>query len=272
MRLTTEVVQHAEQCLNCIGERELVLRGMGIPVIENLAVARDGFDIIDMSANMISTLGDGFPPFPRLKTLYLGFNRITKITSGLAASLPNLEVLILDSNRIASLEDLNLKELSRLPNLEILSLRDNLVSDAPGMRQQLVQTLPSLKVINFSKISNAERPKSTKGSGTDISKSKTRKRKLQETKAPPAKRARTVANGKAADGNSNKSKSRSKRRRKPSSKQNAPLTAEEETAIRGLIEKAKTIDEVKDIQKAILEGTARDLLMKNTAAEADLVI
>ena len=46
MRLSAEVLSLAEQRPNALGEREIVLRGLGIPVIEHLAVTRDAFDTL----------------------------------------------------------------------------------------------------------------------------------------------------------------------------------------------------------------------------------
>lgn len=157
MRLTPDVVLHARQALDCIGERTLYLRDKGIPVIENLAVARDSFDCIDLSANAISILGHGFPPFPRLARLYLACNRITKIQNGVADSLPNLRVLVLTSNRIATRANLNITELARFKHLEVLAFADNPVESDTGLRLLLLHHVPSLRFINFSRVTDKER-------------------------------------------------------------------------------------------------------------------
>lgn len=157
MRLTPDVVLSARQGLNCLGERTLQLRERGISVIENLAVARDGFDAIDLSQNAISSLGHGFPPFPRLSVLYLGDNRITRIQKGVADSLPNLRVLVLTSNRIASRAELNVAELARLSRLEVLSIGDNPVANEPDIRGFLLKHIPTLRFINFCRVTDRER-------------------------------------------------------------------------------------------------------------------
>lgn len=115
--------------VNCIKERELDLRGIKAPAIENLGATRDQFDTIDLSDNEIKKL-DNFPlvlPFTylscavlavrralfrvpavlarwcncvtlqlkRLGCLLLSNNRISKIADGLATNLPKLHTVVL---------------------------------------------------------------------------------------------------------------------------------------------------------------------------------
>ncbi|CDF39594.1 Probable U2 small nuclear ribonucleoprotein A' [Chondrus crispus] len=117
MRLTSELVQQSTAVLICVGDQTLVLQNLSIPAIENLESARDGFDTLDLSNNVITTVEDTFPPFPRVTTMHLGGNRIARITGRLAQSLPNLRTLVLTGNRIATVADLNLVELRRLRRL-----------------------------------------------------------------------------------------------------------------------------------------------------------
>lgn len=82
-------------------------------------------DAIDFTDNDIQMLGN-FPLSPRLQTLLLGRNRITSIQPSLANSIPNLTTLILTSNNIAELADLDV--LSALPKLTHLVLMENPVT------------------------------------------------------------------------------------------------------------------------------------------------
>ena len=102
MRITAELLQQgAEQRTNTLQERELVLRGYGIVVLENLsamaattttggagATATDrvvtttttttmnaGYDALDLSNNRITELGN-FPRLPRVTALYCSHNQI----------------------------------------------------------------------------------------------------------------------------------------------------------------------------------------------------
>lgn len=262
MRLTSDVVQQAPASLNCLGLRELLLRDRAIPVIENLALLHDSFDVIDLSGNMITELGDGFPPSPRLQTLYLGGNRITRIKKGLADSLPSLAVLVLSSNRIESLVDLNLTELGRMNKLEVLSVIDNPVEGVPGWREKVVEALPSLKVLNFEKIKQSERAALNVQLGKDRA---SKKRKLLQQPRP--KRAKTVgiADGHGAANGTVESELREVRNRKRPAKQ-IGLTPEQSRAVRRLIDSAQSIEEVTKVQEAIRNGTIVQLLKSKTPA------
>lgn len=263
MRLTPDLVLHAEQGLNCLGDRELVLRNMSIPVIENLAVARNSFDIMDLSANMISILGDGFPPFPRLQSLYLGSNRITKILPGFVDSLPNLQILILTSNRIKTLDDLNISALSRLTDLEVLSIRDNPVADVSDIRQTLIDNISSLKVLNFTKVTFAERQASNKRLQLR-NVSRGTKRKLCQANGKHQKKSRGASTEDVKTfvvGGLGDQKREGPSNRKQVRKLTA-LTNEQSLAVKKLIENASSIEEVTRVQEALRNGTIIDILKK----------
>lgn len=158
MRLTPELIASAPQSLNCVGARELTLRGLALPAVENLATAHDAFDTIDLSANAIETLDPAcFPRFPRLSALYLGANRIRAIYAGFADALPNLRTLVLTDNRIQSLEQLNIDELKQFTRLEVLCLSGNPVAKSAGLRLLLIQSIPSLRFLNFRRVTRQEK-------------------------------------------------------------------------------------------------------------------
>lgn len=259
MRLTPDVVEEADQGLNCLGDRELVLRGHAIPVIENLALARDSFDTIDLSDNIISILADGFPPFPRLSTLYLARNRIERIGRGVADSLPNLTTLILTANRICSPEDLNFPELARLKKLEILSIIDNPVASSKGIREMVIKNLPSVKVFNFSKISAPERValglSATPGTNQQKEKHVKRSRKRTREGVSGSDEVKTFDVGNL--GESSEEITRPAKRRATKSR---ALTVEESLAVKSFIENASVVEDVVRIQEAIRNGTVREFL------------
>ena len=93
--------------------------GHKIPTIENLGVAGPQ-DAIDFTDNDITSIAN-FPLSPRLTTLLLARNRVRQIVPNLAETLPNLQTLVLTSNNVAELADLDpLRRLQRLTHLSLL--------------------------------------------------------------------------------------------------------------------------------------------------------
>ncbi len=82
-------------------------------------------DSIDFTDNDIAVLGN-FPLSPRLTTLLLARNRVSGIQSALPTSIPNLRHLVLASNQIAELADIDV--LSGFARLTHLVLADNPVA------------------------------------------------------------------------------------------------------------------------------------------------
>ncbi len=56
MRITADLLLRSEKFLNPLQQREISLRGLKIPAIENLAVLQDQVDTIDLSDNEIKKL------------------------------------------------------------------------------------------------------------------------------------------------------------------------------------------------------------------------
>lgn len=160
MRLTADILLRADNYINPYKDREINLRGLKIPLIENVAVLQDQFDVLDLSDNEIKKL-DGFPPMKRLNCLLLNNNTITKIGNDSVTrkeqSLSNLTSLILTNNRISSLS-----EIVNLANcygakLEVLSLIDNTVVLSSNYRLFTIFKLPSLKSLDYKKVTKTER-------------------------------------------------------------------------------------------------------------------
>lgn len=196
-RLTPELILKSPQFMNCINQYELDLRASRISIIENLGATEVGhnvqnvplpswflpislspshlfpaplpqsktqnqFDTIDLSDNSIVRV-DGFPKLPRLRSLHLNNNKISKIVRNLELALPNLEWLILTNNKLANFSDL--EPLRTLPKLKYLSLIDNLVTRKQGYRLFIIARCPRLKVLDFKKVKLAEREEARKVHG-----------------------------------------------------------------------------------------------------------
>ena len=97
MRFTADLAVHAAQRMNPLGEREVILRGYKIAVIENTGTLKDQFDVIDLSDNEIND--DGIRAFcEALKindtleslTITNGTRGSTKITAAGAQLIANM--------------------------------------------------------------------------------------------------------------------------------------------------------------------------------------
>ena len=77
-------------------------------------------DCIDFTDNDIQVLGN-FPLSPRIRTLLLARNRVSVIQPALPTAIPNLRNLVLASNNLSELSDLDvLGKFARLTHLVLL--------------------------------------------------------------------------------------------------------------------------------------------------------
>jgi U2 small nuclear ribonucleoprotein A' len=86
----------------------------------------------------------------RLHTLLLANNRIQNISPSIHLSVPNLHTLVLTSNNISELGDL--EPLKELKHLQYLSLLGNPVREKKWYREWLAWRVPGLRVIDFQRI------------------------------------------------------------------------------------------------------------------------
>jgi U2 small nuclear ribonucleoprotein A' len=107
MRLTADLLNRAEQRTNCLGERELVVSGYGIPAIENtaslLSTTTEEFDCFNICNNLLLRL-DNFSRWYRLSNILASNNRIESIDgNNITKNVPNIQSLTLSHNNISSL-------------------------------------------------------------------------------------------------------------------------------------------------------------------------
>ncbi|KAL4919857.1 leucine-rich repeat-domain-containing protein [Aspergillus aurantiobrunneus] len=233
MRLTVELIQNSLSYINPLKDRELDLRGHKIPAIENLGIAKDQ-DCIDFTDNDISSLGN-FPFFPRLRTLLLARNRVRQIQSTIANSVPGLTTLVLTSNNVAELADLEpLRGLTKLTHLVLL---ENPVTRKENYRLWIIWRIPSIRFLDYQKVKDAERAKATELFGT-----------AKEPSALASKilgvKSRTfdIPTGGAAD-------------RAPAEKSlRVKLTDTERKRIEKMIREAKSLQEITRLERELNEG------------------
>jgi len=83
----------------------------------------------------------------------LANNRISRITKDFAQLCPKLETVVLQSNRLQLLS-----ELDNLPGtLKRLVCLDNVVANLPNYRLYVIYKFPLLKMLDYQKISEQER-------------------------------------------------------------------------------------------------------------------
>jgi len=177
MRITLELLQQASQTLNPANQRQILLRGLKIPNVENLGGTNDAYECIDLSDNDLIKLSN-FPPMKRLKTLLLMNNRISRIAEDAFHPMPNLISVTLTGNKLEKLVDL--EPLTQLKTLERLSLLENPVVKVKHYRPYMIQKCTkNLRILDFNRIKDKER----KAAGLLFAHE--RGKKLLEEIAPP---------------------------------------------------------------------------------------
>ncbi|XDG09055.1 hypothetical protein ABKA04_008670 [Annulohypoxylon sp. FPYF3050] len=235
MRLTAELLQNSPSWLNALKERELELRGHRIPAIENLGVAgpQDAIDFVD---NDIQVLGN-FPLSPRIQSLLLQRNRIASIQPTLANSIPNLTNLQLESNNFTELADLD--PLGSFPRLTHLVLRDNPVTKKEHYRCWVLWRCPSVRFLDFEKVKDAERKQAavlfgTAEEPTDLAS------KIMGTKSRTFDSALPI-NGAPSSA-------------LPTRMSRIKLTDKEKKRLQDMIKKATSLDEITRLEAMLREG------------------
>lgn len=226
-----ELLQQAQQTLNPANQRQILLRGMKIPTIENLGGTNDAYECVDLSDNDLIKLTN-FPPLKRLRTLMLANNRISRIADDCFAALPHLVSLTLTNNKLEKLVDL--EPLTRLKSLERLSMLDNPVVKVKHYRPYMINKCSkTLRVLDFNRIKDKER----KAAGLLFAHE--RGKKLLEEIAPP--RVVKDMTEKPAEGAAKLGPS--------------PEVIER---IKQAIAEAETIEEVTRLEKALKSGVLPD--------------
>jgi U2 small nuclear ribonucleoprotein A' len=231
MRITLELLHQAQQTLNPANQRQIQLRGMKIPSIENLGGTNDAYECIDLSDNDLIKLGN-FPPLKRLRNLLLMNNRISRLAEDCFDALPHLVSVTLTGNKLEKLVDL--EPLTRLKSLERLSLLENPVVKVKHYRPYMInKCAKSLRVLDFNRIKDKER----KAAGLLFAHE--RGKKLLEEIAPP--RVVKDMTEKPAEGAAKVGPS--------------PEVIER---IKQAIAEAETIEEVTRLEKALKSGVLPD--------------
>ncbi|KAK0629677.1 U2 small nuclear ribonucleoprotein A [Bombardia bombarda] len=248
MRLTAGLIHNSLSYLNPLKERELDLRGHRIPVIENLGVAGP-HDAIDFTDNDIQVLGN-FPLSPRVRSLLLARNRISAIQTGLPTAIPNLRNLVLTSNSLSELSDLDV--LGMFKALTHLALVDNPVTKKENYRYWVLWRCPSVRFLDYQKVKDAERQ-----AAKELFGSTDEPTELASTIMGVKSKTFDVSAPNGAGGAGAASKiSRLK------------LTEKERKKLQELIKKADSLEEIIRLEKALNEGRLPPGILANDDDDA----
>lgn len=154
MKLTAELIAQCDSSINPLKERELDLRGLKVPAIENLGASRDQNDTIDMTDNDVRLLGN-FPRMLRLRNLIMSNNRVTRIDANIHKQLPYLESLVLTNNALSDYTELSYAR--KLRHLRYLCLMGNPIAREKHYREFVVWRMPHLRVLDYRRITERER-------------------------------------------------------------------------------------------------------------------
>ncbi|KAK9818879.1 hypothetical protein WJX74_006892 [Apatococcus lobatus] len=249
-RLTAELILRCPQYMNCVKEYELDLRGNKLSVIENLGATENQFDSLDLSDNAIGML-EGFPKLSRLRTLLINNNRIARIARNLEESIPNLECLVLTSNKLNNLADLD--PLTSCSRLRQLSLLDNPVTKKQNYRLYVINRCPQLKVLDFRKIKQKEREDAARAFGAPPA-------AVAAAAGPPQKQPRKfdpdqeLAQAEKRQKQQQAEETAAAEEAAPEPSARKGPTPEQQTALRAAIANAQTLAEVQRLEDALRSG------------------
>lgn len=248
MRLTADLIQGSLSYLNPLKERELDLRGHRIPAIENLGVAGP-HDALDLTDNDIQVLGN-FPLSPRVRTLLLARNRIAAIQPSLPAAIPALRNLVLASNSLAELSDLDV--LAKFARLTHLVLLENPVTKKEHYRYWVVWRCPTVRFLDYQKVKDAEREQA---------------KELFGTAEEPTELASTIMGTKSKTFDITASASNAAAGTSASRLSRLKLTDKERKKLQEMIKKADSLEEIIRLEKALNEGRLPPGIMADDAME-----
>lgn len=265
MRLTAELIASSEQRTNPLGEREIVLRGLAIPVIEHLGVTRDAYDAFDLTDNRLGRL-ENFPRLLRLGSLSLSGNVIETIdANNISKNLPNLQYLDLSYNQISKLSEVsNLGKAynaarsggddkngshSNKGKLECLNLHGNPVQRRQHYRLYTIHSIPSLKVLDHQRITQTERDRARRLAGSAAGAA------LESDVQDEAGQQKTFTPGEGASAEESFV---------------VNFTAEEKEQIRLMVANAESPAEIEEIERSVQRGILpKKFLMKATLIETN---
>lgn len=247
VRLTLELILQAPQYINPNKEWTLSLRGCKIPLVENLGATQDHFDCVDLTDNELLKLNN-IPPLPRLSSLILCNNRISRIDAEAIESMPNLSSLILTNNRLDLLTDLF--PIFKAKKLERLSLVGNGVCERAYYRLFVIFHLPTLRFLDFKHVTQKEKQQAANTFSREAG------ARLIKEIAPPRKHS-TRSAAAADEQKKDDVDSTQQQQQKTSS---PPASAEHIEKIKLAIARASTMEEIARLEHALRVGKINEVV------------
>jgi len=164
----------------------------------------------------------------------LARNRVTNIQPNLAASIPNLTTLVLNSNNFAELADLD--PLRHFTKLTHLVLMENPVTRKENYRSWVIWRVPTVRFLDYQKVKDLEREKAKQLFGTADAPSALATKVLgikSRTFDVPSSGSTPINGTKAY---------------------RVKLTDKEKTRVEELIRNAKSLQEISRLEKELNEG------------------
>lgn len=158
-------------------------------------------------------------------------------------SLPNLRVLVLTCNQLATLADLDF--VAALPALEFFSALDNPVAAHEHYRAWIIWRNPAIRVLDFVRVRDAEREHAGKLFGESLDTATDLARQILESKtAAGASKIFSTTAAAAAAANSDVAALAQ------------TLSEEDREKLREQLKNATSLDEINRIQRALRGGAA----------------
>lgn len=115
-------IQEALETAHLLGGKILNLQGLGLNKLPEAAFELTNLEVLVLFQNNLQAMPEGLEHFPKLKSLYLRANEISRVD----AIPPQLELLDLSANKIASLDAVSWSD-----HLQLLILQDNQIAHLP---------------------------------------------------------------------------------------------------------------------------------------------
>ncbi|CAH3194538.1 unnamed protein product [Porites evermanni] len=225
MKLTADLILQSPQYTNALRDRELDLRGK----LSCSTFTLKGYLPLMSNVSPISFVFK-FSLFWRVKCFFFKKKRIFRIAENIEESLPQLETIVMTSNNMQELKDLD--PLKTIQSLRYLSLLRNPVTNKPHYRLYVIHKLPQIRVLDFQRVKQRER---------EAAKRMFSSKKGQEAE-PKGKKAKTFVPGGPPVGT------------RPAPSKPLQQPTRDIVAIKAAIANARSLDEVQRLEMLLRTG------------------